>query len=121
MAYKSCYTPASNSRIAQFRPIFYWSDADKKEYEEFCGIVHSDCYTVYGFKRTGCACCPFGSDFEHELEVIKQYEPKLYQAANAIFGESYEYTRKYRKFKESFKREKRRHGQIDLFDRWDEM
>ena len=117
--YKSCYTPAGD-RIAQFRPIFYWTDEDKREYEKFCGIVHSDCYTVYGFKRTGCACCPFGSNFEHELEVAKQYEPKLYRAANAIFGESYEYTRKYRKFKESFKREKRRHGQIDLFDRWDE-
>lgn len=120
MAYKSCYSPASSERIAQFRPVFYWTDADKKEYENFCEIVHSDCYTVYGFNRTGCACCPFGSGFEHELEVVKQYEPKLYIAANAIFGESYDYTRRYRRFKESFKREKRRGGQIDMFDRWDE-
>lgn len=119
--YKSCYSPATDSRIAQFRPVFYWTDADKREYEEYCGVVHSDCYTVYGFKRTGCACCPFGSGFEEELEVIKEYEPKLYKAACNIFGESYEYTRKYRKFKESWKREKRRGGQIDLFDNWEDL
>lgn len=119
--YATCFSEASHGHTAQFRPIFFWSDADKAEYESFCGVVHSDCYTVYGMKRTGCAGCPFNSRWEEELEVIKKYEPKLYKAACNIFGESYEYTRKYRKFKESWKREKRRGGQIDLFDRWDEM
>lgn len=112
----SCFTEAKNGTIAQFRPMFYFSDADKQEYKEFCGVTYSDCYEVWGFKRTGCACCPFGSKFEDELEVVKQYEPKLYAAACKIFGPSYEYTRKYRMFKESYKREKRRGGQIDLFD-----
>ena len=51
--------------------------------------------------RTGCAGCPFGRDFEKELEIIKKYEPQLYKAVTNIFGDSYEYTRKYRKFKES--------------------
>lgn len=119
-AFHTCFTPAGKY-AAQFRPIYFWTNADKKQYEDFCGVVHSDCYTVYGMKRTGCAGCPFNSRWEEELEVIKQYEPKLYKAAINIFGESYEYTRKYRKFKESWKREKRRGGQIDLFDRWDEM
>lgn len=118
-AYTSCYT-AGGRHAAQFRPIFYFTDKDKQEYEEFCGVVHSDCYSVYGLKRTGCACCPFSSNFEHELEVVQQHEPKLYQAANAIFGAAYDYTRAYRAFKEPFKREKRRGGQIDLFDRWDD-
>lgn len=71
---------------------------------------------VWGFSRTGCACCPFGSDFDKELEVVKRYEPKLYAVAKKVFGASYEYTRKYRRFKESLKRERRRGGQIDLFD-----
>ena len=48
--------------------------------------------------------------------MVKQHEPKLYAAACKIFGPSYEYTRKYRKFKEAYKREKRRGGQIDMFD-----
>lgn len=119
VAFKSCFTP-SGSYAAQFRPIFFWNDTDKDEYEAFCGVVHSDCYTVYGMKRTGCAGCPFNSRWEEELEVIKKHEPKLYKAALNIFGESYEYTRKYRKFKESWKKEKRRHGQIDMLDRYDD-
>lgn len=49
-------------------------------------------------KRGGCACCPFGRDFEQELEAAKKYEPKLYKAANLIFGDSYDYTRKYKDF-----------------------
>lgn len=115
-AYTSCFSEATDTKIAQFRPLFYLTDRGKEEYKKFCGVVYSDCYEVWGFKRTGCCCCPFGSGFEHELEVVKQYEPKLYAAACKIFGPSYEYTRKYRKFKEAYKREKRRHGQIDLFD-----
>lgn len=115
IVFNSCYTPAAKN-AAQFRPIFYFSDADKQEYKEFCGVTYSDCYEVWGLKRTGCVCCPFGSKFEDELEVVKQYEPKLYAAACKIFGPSYEYTRKYRKFKEAYKREKRRGGQIDMFD-----
>ena len=119
--YATCFSEESAGHTAQFRPIFFWSDEDRAEYEAFRGVVHSDCYTVYGMKRTGCAGCPFNSRWEEELEVIKQYEPKLYKAACNIFGESYEYTRKYRKFKESWKREKRRGGQIDLFDNWEDL
>ena len=114
--FSTCFTPKVGNKEAQFRPIFFWTDADKAEYEEFCGVVHSDCYTVYGLRRTGCVGCPFGSKWEEELAAIKEYEPKLYTAACNIFGESYEYTRKYRKFKEAYKREKRKGGQIDLFD-----
>lgn len=105
--YPSCYTPA-NKHAAQFRPIFYFTDEDKLEYEQFCGVVHSDCYTQYGLKRTGCACCPFGSGFEFELAVVEEHEPKLFKAANAIFGDSYDYMRKYREFKEEFKKNKRK-------------
>lgn len=115
-AYKSCFSEATDTKVAQFRPLFYLSDKDKEEYKDFCGVTYSDCYEMWGFKRTGCVCCPFDSNFETALEAVKQYEPKLYAAACKIFGPSYEYTRKYRRFKESFKREKRRHGQIDLFD-----
>lgn len=36
-------------------PLFWWKDSDKKAYEDTFGVVHSAAYTVYGFKRTGCA------------------------------------------------------------------
>ena len=53
---------------------------------------------MYGLTRTGCACCPFGRDFEAELTAAKEYEPKLYNAALHVFGPSYEYTRAYRAY-----------------------
>jgi 3'-phosphoadenosine 5'-phosphosulfate sulfotransferase (PAPS reductase)/FAD synthetase len=100
VAYKSCFSERSCNSTAAFRPLFWVTDADKKEYEQDCNIAHSDCYTLYGMERTGCAGCPFGRDFEKELEIIEKYEPQLYKAVTNIFGDSYEYTRKYREFRE---------------------
>lgn len=94
--YTSCFGEEKN--LDSFRPIFWYRDVDKKEYETLFGVTHSQCYTKYGFKRTGCVCCPFARDFDDELEVVKKYDPKLHKAANFIFGKSYEYTRKYRAF-----------------------
>lgn len=49
-------------------------------------------------KRTGCAGCPFGQRFEDELRVIEEYEPKLFNIVNNVFGESYDYMRRYKEF-----------------------
>lgn len=76
----------------------------KKEYCEHYGVTHSKCYTQYGLVRTGCFGCLFGKRFEDELESMKQHEPKLLMAANNIFGESYDYTRRYLAFREEMKR-----------------
>ena len=96
-AYKNCFDE-TDSGYDNYRPIFWYKDKDKKEYEDSYNVVHSKCYTEYGLKRTGCAGCPFGRNFEEELRVIEKYEPKLYQAVNHIFSDSYTYTRKYREF-----------------------
>ena len=101
-AYKSCYTQ-SLTGPDQYRPLFWFSDADKKEFAEHYGITHSDCYEVWGMKRTGCAGCPFGKDFETELELVKEHEPKFYNAVNKIFGASYDYTRRFLEFRERMK------------------
>lgn len=103
-AYKSCFDPAKDSESwDNYRPIFWYTDKDKEQYEELFGVTHSACYGEYGLKRTGCAGCPFGKDFEEELEIIREHEPKLYKAVNNIFGESYEYTRNFLKFREEMK------------------
>lgn len=83
----------------EWLPLFWLNDEEKQLYKVFNNVRYSDCYEVYGLKRTGCFGCPFGSGFEYELEVIKQYEPNLYIASNNIFGKSYEYTRLYREYK----------------------
>lgn len=97
-AYKNCFT-CNDDAVDEYRPIFWYKDETKRVYDEHFGVTHSRCYSEYGLKRTGCAGCPFGRDFEFELEVIQENEPKLYKAVNNIFGDSYEYTRKYKKFR----------------------
>lgn len=98
VAYDSCFFQSSKYGDQHF-PLFWFTDTDKRAYDVFYGIKHSRAYTVYGCKRTGCSACPFGSRFEQELEMLKEYEPKLYTAAMNIFGDSINYTRDYRIFK----------------------
>lgn len=87
------------------RPVFWFSEKDKRLYEEAFDVRHSDCYEVYGLKRTGCACCPFGKNFEKELAIAEKYERGLYLAANHVFKDAYEYTRAYFEFRDRMKNE----------------
>lgn len=96
-AYKSCFS-SNEDDADEFRPIFWYKNGDKEEYEAAYEVTHSKCYSCYGLRRTGCAGCPFGQNFEQELAVIEKHDPKLYKAVNNIFDKSYEYTRKYREF-----------------------
>lgn len=97
-AYKSCFN-SNYDKSDEYRPLFWYKDLDKNDYKIAYCIENSKCYTNYGLKRTGCAGCPFGRDFEKELEIIERYEPKLFKAVNNIFGDSYEYTRQYKEFR----------------------
>ncbi len=97
-AYKNCFTDNENG-ADEFRPIFWYLNDTKRLYEETYGVIHSDCYTKYGLTRTGCAGCPFGKNFEKELKIIEEHEPKLFKAVNNIFKDSYDYTRKYYEFR----------------------
>lgn len=105
ISYENCYTNKDDKEdeCSSFRPVFWFNDSDKREYEQVHNIVHSKCYTEYGLKRTGCTGCPYNIHITEELAVIEKYEPKLYKAAVAVFGKSYEYTRKYREFVKEMK------------------
>ena len=100
--YGTCFSPALDG-ADQYRPLFWFSTADKAEYDAHYGIEHSDCYKVWGMKRTGCAGCPFGKDFEQELALAEKYEPKFHKAMLKVFGESYDYTRRFLEFREQLK------------------
>ena len=102
---KNCFTLNNDKGYDDFRPLFFITDKDKEAYKIHNGINYSDCYEIYGFKRTGCAGCPFNSKFEDDLKIIKVYEPEIYKACLNVFGKSYEYTRKYRQFKNEFNKE----------------
>ena len=104
--YKTCFS-AMEEGADNFRPMFWLTDQDKRDYKAHYGIVNSDCYEVWGMKRTGCPGCPYGKEFEQELELMQKYEPKFYKAAINIFGKSYDYNRRFLEFREQMKAEGR--------------
>ena len=115
----SCFSePSRRGEAAQFRPLFFMTDQDKEIYCERREVTHSDLYCKYGFCRTGCACCPFGSRFEKELIVTEWIDPGLAILAKRIFGPAYEYTRAYRRFKVQHDVEKKEDP--DQYRMWDE-
>lgn len=101
--YKSCYDERAY-KADLYRPLFWWSNSDKEAYRRWFGIVRSDCYEVWGMERTGCAGCPFGKDFDAELELVQKFEPKRYRAMMSVFGESYDYTREFMAFRGKMKK-----------------
>lgn len=114
VTYKTCFSDNGLS-CDTFRPIFWYKDEDKKFYTDRFEIIHSDCYTKYGMRRTGCAGCPYNRQLSENLEVLQNYEPKLYRAVNAIFGDSYAYTQQYREFCKKM-RDEQENKQLRLFD-----
>lgn len=104
-SYSNCFSDhSSDNKLSQYRPLFWFKDDDKIAYENIFDIKHSDCYEVYGLKRTGCVGCPYGRRLNEELSVVEEYEPKLLKAINNIFKDSYEYTKQYHKFVEEHKK-----------------
>ena len=101
-AYKSCFDSIETG-TDKYRPLFWWSNVDKDQYREHFGLQRSDCYEIWGMTRTGCAGCPFGKEFQSELELAMRYEPLRYKAMLSIFGESYTYTKKYMEFRAQLK------------------
>lgn len=97
-AYKSCFDEKTGE-ADNFRPLFWMGNQDRDVYRRFYGIVRSDCYEIWGMSRTGCAECPFGKEFEQELELVKIFEPNRYRAMLAVFGQSYDYTRRFLEFR----------------------
>lgn len=97
-AYKSCFDNTDKG-YDNYRPIFWFKDDDKLDYDRLFNVSHSKCYLSYGLKRTGCCGCPYSRDSSFELKVLEEHEPKLYKAVINVFKDSYEYTKKYYEFR----------------------
>lgn len=93
LSHKSCFERKKD--IDKFMPLFWWSDEVKETFKAVEGIQYSDCYEVWGMKRTGCVGCPFNLNIGNDLEKMKQYEPNLYKACMNVFGLAYELTDKF--------------------------
>lgn len=96
--YTSCYMNGEVVAYDKYMPLFWYKNADRARYEDEYSIRHSDCYEVWGFKRTGCACCPYNREIDKDFQTVEQYEPGMAMVGEKFFGEVYEYTRKYREY-----------------------
>ncbi len=101
-AYKNCYS-YNEDKIDEYRPLFWFKEADKRDYESAFDIKHSACYEEWGFARTGCVCCPYGQELGNELLKTSKFEPQMYKAVYVVFGDSFEYTRQYKQFVKEMK------------------
>jgi len=116
--YSNCYDQNSDG-CDVYRPIFWYTQDDKKCYEKHFDIVHSKCYTEYGLRRTGCVGCPYGIKLQEELAATKQFEPKLYKAVANVFKDSYSYTEKYREYVKKMRLERKDNRQMDIMEYMD--
>lgn len=101
-----CFTAG---KVDSYRPLYWFNNDAKSEYELLFGIRHSDCYTAWGFARTGCVGCPFNKKAETELACAEKFEPKMVQAARSVFDEAYQYENEFYEFR------RRMDGQLSLF------
>lgn len=84
-----CYFDHTDTGVKMYYPLLHWTNEDKEYYKEHYGLVNSDCYEVWGMKRTGCAGCPYARDKDKNRDLIEKYEPKMGKACDNIFGEAY--------------------------------
>ena len=74
----------------KFMPLWAWSHETKRQFKAAEGIRYSDCYEIWGFRRTGCVGCPFNIRIAEDLQAMAQFEPKMYKACMHVFGQAYE-------------------------------
>ena len=109
--YKSCFNDASGHDYDEYRPVFWFLNKDKEEYCNYCGVGHSHLYDF--LRRTGCSGCCFGQDVEFELKVFKENEPNMAKAMEYVFGDSYEFTRKYHAFQKKMRLKKKSERELE--------
>ena len=94
LRHKSCFE-AGNHGVDKYMPLWFWSDTTKEDFKKSEGIRYSDCYEVYGMKRTGCCGCPYNLDIARDLQAMYCYEPNLFNACMKVFGQAYELTNRF--------------------------
>lgn len=62
-------------------PLIDWTDEEVEEFITKYNVPLSEAYTMYGFKRTGCMCCPFDFDLADKLRYLYYHEPNRYKAS----------------------------------------
>jgi 3'-phosphoadenosine 5'-phosphosulfate sulfotransferase (PAPS reductase)/FAD synthetase len=102
-----CFDKGSHG-VDTYRPLFWLTTQQRDAYCARFGVTHSDCYRLWGMRRTGCVGCPFGRDVATEIRMVERHEPNVAKAARRIFADSYEYTRQFDDYRDFRRRGMRR-------------
>lgn len=100
-------TYVSHGMIAK-APLIDWSDEDLEEIIKQYHIPLSDAYTRYGFRRTGCMCCPYSRNIANDLKYLYYHEPNRYKASMHWLKDVYIAQNVILPFDESYERERER-------------
>lgn len=73
-------TYISHGKISK-APIIDWTDEDIEEFIKRYNVPLSEAYTKYGFRRTGCMCCPYSRNIANDLKYLYYHEPNRYKAS----------------------------------------
>ena len=103
--HSDCFERAKKQKMDHYMPLWFWDDETKAWYKKHEKILYSDCYEVYGLKRTGCVGCPYGQNLWDELEIMQQYEPQCYKLCMNVFLDGYFLRREFESFRQNAKRE----------------
>ncbi len=91
LTHESCFEEHKDG-MHKYMPLWWWSDDVKSTFKDAEGLRYSDCYEIWGMRRTGCVGCPFNLNIADDLQAMYEYEPQLYKACMNVFGKSYELT-----------------------------
>jgi 3'-phosphoadenosine 5'-phosphosulfate sulfotransferase (PAPS reductase)/FAD synthetase len=77
---KVCTAVNKNGFIKK-SPLIDWTDEDLENFIIRYNVPLSEAYTKYGFRRTGCMCCPYSQKLTQDLNYLYIHEPNRYKAA----------------------------------------
>lgn len=89
-------------------PVIDWTDEDMEKFIEKYGVPLSDAYTKYGFRRTGCMCCPYSQNLINDLKYLYYHEHNRYIASMHWLKDVYIAQNVKLPFDESYERERER-------------
>lgn len=89
-------------------PVIDWTDKDIEQFIKQYNVPLSDAYTKYGFRRTGCMCCPYSRNIANDLKYLFDHEPNRYKASMHWLKDVYIAQNVILPFDESYERERER-------------
>lgn len=109
-----CILTDEKGQLKKFHPLLVVNDEWEDWFVRKNLIKLCDLYLPpYNFERTGCMCCPFSLDLQHQLDVLEELLPQQYQQAETIWKPVFD---EYRRL--GYRLKPRTHKQLSLLEEY---